>query len=249
MLGKRALATAAATKSSAKTISNCKSLLRKARGVCFDVDSTVVNCEGIDVLAAHLGRGDEVAAWTAKAMGGDVKFEDALAARLDIIKPNREDVEACLKAHPPTDDLTPGIQELVKLLLERGQDVFLVSGGFRQMIAPVAATLGLPPSHVIANNLLFDEETGIFTGFDANEPTSRSGGKPRALQYIIDEKYGGDGGGGLVMVGDGATDAEARPPATAFIGFGGVADRPAVREQADWFVKDFDEIIACLRET
>ena len=48
--------------------------------VCFDVDSTVVTEEGIDILAEHCGAGAEVAAWTAKAMGGSVPFHDALEA-------------------------------------------------------------------------------------------------------------------------------------------------------------------------
>ena len=56
-------------------------------------DSTLISEEGIDVLAAHCGAGEAVAAWTAKAMGGGVKFEDALAARLALIEPSRADVE------------------------------------------------------------------------------------------------------------------------------------------------------------
>ena len=46
----------------------------------------------------------------------------------------------------------------------------------------------------------------------------------------------------MVMVGDGATDAQAKPPAKAFIGFGGVVERQQVKEKADWFVTDFDSM-------
>lgn len=49
-------------------------LWRNAEAVCFDVDSTVVTEEGIDVLADHCGAGEAVAAWTLKAMGGSVPF-------------------------------------------------------------------------------------------------------------------------------------------------------------------------------
>lgn len=52
--------------------------------------------------------------------------------------------------------LNSGIPELVKLLKSRGQEVFLVSGGFRQIIHPLAAELGIPLSHVYANTILFD---------------------------------------------------------------------------------------------
>jgi phosphoserine phosphatase len=46
----------------------------------------------------------------------------------------------------------------------------------------------------------------------------------------------------MVMVGDGATDAQAKPPAKAFIGFGGVVERDAVKQKADWFVSDFADM-------
>ena len=72
---------------------NWKDFWLKADAVCFDVDSTVSNDEGIDLLANICGAGDEVAAWTNKAMSGNTTFEQALAARLDIIKPSRQDLE------------------------------------------------------------------------------------------------------------------------------------------------------------
>lgn len=112
-----------------------KELWRSVGAVCFDVDSTVCEDEGIDVLAEHCGAGAAVKEWTHKyvvsivmmmlllagwtvlmlmpfvcvgnrAMNGNVKFEDALAARLDIIKPSKDDIKNCLKARPP--QLTTG---------------------------------------------------------------------------------------------------------------------------------------------
>ncbi|GFS18427.1 phosphoserine phosphatase [Elysia marginata] len=118
------------------------------------------------------------------------------------------------------------------------KSVFLVSGGFRRIIGPIAEALSIPADHVYANRLLFDED-GSFIGFDLNEPTSESGGKPRALQ-LIKEKYGFSH---MVMIGDGATDMEACPPANAFIGYGGNAVRDAVKKAAAWYVMDFQELI------
>ncbi|XP_052886934.1 phosphoglycerate kinase-like [Gossypium arboreum] len=82
--------------------------------------------------------------------------------------------------------ISPGIEELVKKLKARNTDVYLIFGGFRQMI-----------------NLLFGS-SGEFLGFDANEPTSRSRGKATAVQQIRKVK----GYKALVMIGDGATDLE-----------------------------------------
>jgi phosphoserine phosphatase len=230
-------AEAAVPASTGLDIALAKDALAHADCVCFDVDSTVICDEGIDVLAAHLGKGAEVSAWTSKAMDGNVKFEDALAARLDIIKPSRKNFDECHEIHPPR--LSPGVKELIDALHAAGKDVYLVSGGFRLMIEPVAALVNVPIERIIANTVMFDSE-GLYSTFDATELTSADGGKPKAIA-MLKEKYGY---GKMVMVGDGATDAQAKPPATAFIGYGGVTARAAVLAKADWFVYDFQEMIA-----
>jgi len=218
--------------------------LANADAVCFDVDSTVIQEEGIDVLAASLGKGEEVAAWTAKAMNGGVKFEDALAARLQIIQPSKQDVESCLMNHP--FQLTPGIQDLIQALHERNTHVYLVSGGFRQMIEPIASILDIPKDRIYANTLFFETNNtnNSYAGFDTTEPTSADRGKPKALMKIKQQgNYNV-----MVMVGDGATDAQAKPPANSFIGFGGVAVRDYVQANACWFVRDFQDLIAVVKE-
>eukprot|EP00979_Chaetoceros_neogracilis_P003465 scaffold598_cov207-Chaetoceros_neogracile.AAC.3 len=222
-----------------QNIASAMEALAKADAVCFDVDSTVIQEEGIDVLAASLGKGKEVSAWTLKAMEGDTKFEDALAARLDIIKPSRASILKCLEDHPL--QLSPGVDRLVEVLMENGTDVYLVSGGFRIMIEPVAKTLCISKTNIFANTIFFDEntETGEYTGFCRDEPTSADMGKPKAVQMIKDQH----GYETVVMVGDGATDAQAKPPADAFIGFGGVAVRDAVKQKACWYVYDFEDMI------
>lgn len=214
--------------------------LASADAVCFDVDSTVIREEGVDVLAEFLGKGEKVAEFTAAAMGGSMKFEEALAARLAILEPSRADVENCLREHPPR--LSSGVERLVRLLREEaGVDVWFVSGGFRPMIEPVADAVGVPRDRIYANTILFrDDEHGSYAGFDADEPTSADGGKPRALRAIAEEH----GHKVMVMVGDGATDAQARPPASAFVGYGGVVVREPVKEKACWFVRDFEDMIS-----
>jgi phosphoserine phosphatase len=206
----------------------------------FHKNATKMLYIGQDVLADSLGKGVEVAAWTAKAMGGDVKFEDALSARLEIIKPSRASIEQCLVDHPLV--LSKGVEDLIKALQQRGTHVYLVSGGFRIMIEPVAEILNIPKDRIFANGIFFDED-GKYVGFDADEPTSADGGKPKALRLIEEQgKYKT-----MVMVGDGATDAQAKPPAKAFVGFGGVIVRDVVKEKACWYVMDFDEMISIVK--
>ncbi|MCH93142.1 phosphoserine phosphatase chloroplastic-like, partial [Trifolium medium] len=79
--------------------------------------------------------------------------------------------------------LSPGIEELIQKLKANHKHVYLISGGFRQMINPVASILGIPQENIFANELLFGS-SGQFLGFDENEYTSRSGGKATAVQQI-----------------------------------------------------------------
>lgn len=216
-------------------------LWRNADAVCFDVDSTVCLDEGIDELAEFCGAGKAVAEWTSRAMSGSVPFEEALAARLSLFNPSLSQVQDYLEKRPAR--ISPGIAELVKKLKANGTTVYLVSGGFRQMIKPVASILGIPPENVFANQLLFGSN-GEFVGFDENEPTSRSGGKATAVQRIRKAHNYKE----LVMIGDGATDLEARQPGGAdlFICYAGVQLREAVAAKADWLVFNFEELISSL---
>jgi phosphoserine phosphatase len=176
-----------------------------------------------------------------RAMNGNVSFHDALTTRLNTIQPSKQDVKSFLSAHP--FELTDGIEKLISLLHCQGKIVYLLSGGFRQMIEPVAIKLKIPSYRVYANNLLFqNDEAGSFKGFDPSEPTSRDGGKGAVLQMLI----ANHGYRNVVMVGDGVTDLQAKPPAHLFIGFGGVIVRPVVEEKADLFIKDFNDIIRIL---
>jgi len=222
-------------------VSGAMESLANACAVAFDVDSTVIREEGIDVLADFLGKGEEVSAWTLKAMEGDTKFEDALAARLSILRPSKSDIERCLDLRPL--EITPGIEELIDELNRKGVDVYFVSGGFRIMIEPLARRLCVGRDNVVANTILFDSE-GNYAGFDDSEPTSRDMGKARALT-MLKERHGYET---MVMVGDGATDMQAKPPARSFVGYGGVAVRDAVRDGACWFVTDFEDATRVVRD-
>eukprot|EP00793_Prasinoderma_coloniale_P000659 PRCOL_00003809-RA len=246
----RAAAEGAATAAAAPAPEHVLAALRGADAACFDVDSTVCVDEGIDELAAACGAGEAVAAWTAKAMGGSVGFREALAARLSLIEPTEAQLADFLANNPPR--LSPGIKELVAALQARGTEVFLVSGGFTQMIRPVSDELGVPHDNIFANTILFhgeggsagEEPAGTYAGFDEEAFTSRSGGKAAAVAHIRAAR----GKQTVLMFGDGATDLEARAEggADVFIGYGGVVARDVIREGADWFVTSFDPVLEAL---
>jgi phosphoserine phosphatase len=106
------------------------------------------------------------------------------------------------------------------------------------MINPIADILKIPHTRIYANNVIFDAN-GVYGGFDPSEPTSRDGGKPEVIKKLKND-HGYDP---IVMIGDGATDMQARPPADCFIGFGGVTERKVVKEGADWYIYNFQELL------
>lgn len=216
-------------------------IMRKADAVCFDVDSTVIREEGIDELAKFCKKGKEVMELTAKAMTGTMTFQEAMELRLNIIRPSMGQIRDFIQQSPPT--LSPGIKELVNTLHSRNVPVYLISGGFRSMILPVANKINISPEKVFCNRLMF-YYNGEYAGFDTKQPTSRSGGKSVVINQLK-EKHGYKN---LILIGDGATDLEASPPADGFIGYGGNIIRANVQANSKWFVTDFNEIINVLND-
>lgn len=213
-----------------------KALWRDVDAVCFDVDSTVIQEEAIDEVAKFCGKGLEVQKLTSSAMSGNMDFREALSARLQIIKPSLHQIRDFIKNHP--FNLTPGVKELIGLLQQKNVPVYLISGGFRGLIGPIAIELSIPLQHIYANKLKFFLN-GDYAGFDEKEPTSKNGGKAEVIS-VLKGKYNYTK---LFMIGDGITDLEACPPADAFIGFGGNVVREEVKSRSKWYVESFQELI------
>ncbi|EDW72723.1 uncharacterized protein Dwil_GK17158 [Drosophila willistoni] len=220
-----------------KQVQLAAKIIQQSQIVCFDVDSTVICEEGIDELADYCGKGSEVARVTKEAMGGTMTFQNALQIRLNIIKPSQQQVQDFIRERPST--LTRNVKRFVNQLKADGKQVYLISGGFDCLIAPVANELGIPLTQLYANKMLFDYQ-GAYDSFDINQPTSRSGGKAEAIN-LIRQQHNADAL--ITMIGDGATDLEAVPPADHFIGFGGNVVRPEVYRRAQYYVTDFEQLI------
>lgn len=219
-----------------KQMNFCKQVWRNADAVCFDVDSTVCCDEAIDELAKYVGKSREVSEITKTAMLGGANFREALARRLDIIQPTTKIINQYLASHPPR--LTNHIEELIELLQQLGRDVYLISGGFDVIIQPAADKLNIPYENIYANSIKFYYD-GSYAGFEESRPTSDQDGKSRVIAMLKQTK----GYKNVVMIGDGVTDLEAYPPADAFIGFGGNQVRETVRNNSDWYVYSFKELI------
>ena len=193
------------------------------RTVVFDCDSTLSAIEGIEELARE--HREEVSRLTDLAMSGQVPLEEVYGRRLALIRPSRPEVERIGQLY--IQRLVPAAVETVRNLQAAGVTVQVLSGGLMPPVAAVAAHLGIIRARVAAVDIYFDE-SGAFTGFDRASLLAQAGGKRRWL-----EQWGRELPRPILLVGDGATDLEARPAVDAFAAFTGVVERPEVTRHAD----------------
>lgn len=190
----------------------------------MDVDSTLITQEVVELLAAHAGSRDEVAAITERAMRGDLDFTASLRARVATLAGLPVSVFAEVLEEVV---VTPGAVELLAELDRRGWPVGLVSGGFVEVVGPLATRLGIPRYR--ANAL--EVSGGALTGRVAGEVVDRAV-KARTLR-----EYAAETGVPLertVAIGDGANDLDMLAAAGLGVAFNA---KPVVCEQADAVVR------------
>ncbi len=197
--------------------------------ICFDCDSTLSKIEGIDELGGRVGMLDEMTALTNAAMNGELALEEVYGKRLDLIQPDKSQMDWLAGLY--ISEMVEGVEEVFNTLLQNGKQVHIISGGIRQAILPLAEKLGVAFDHVHAVDVVFNED-GSYKEFDQQSPLAKTGGKAVICKQIQ------QGDLPMAMIGDGKTDLEAKQAGAKVIGFGGVAERTIVMEQADVFVKE-----------
>jgi D-3-phosphoglycerate dehydrogenase len=206
----------------------------------FDFDSTLVDFETLERLADLSlegvadaeARRAEIARLTDATMAGEVPFAEGLARRLALLPLTRDHVGAV--AAEAVARLAPSVARNRAFFRDHADRIAIVSGGFREVIAPVAEALGVAPDRVVANDLLYDAE-GRVTGV-ADSPLLHPSGKALALEAMPRP---------LVMIGDGWTDYEVRQAGVAdrFYAFTEVVRREPVVAAADAEVRSLDEVL------
>ncbi|MGW9403875.1 phosphoserine phosphatase SerB [Arthrobacter sp. NPDC055585] len=186
----------------------------------MDVDSTLIKQEVIELLAAHAGREAEVAAVTEAAMRGELDFAQSLHARVETLAGLPESVIAEVGTRI---ELSDGAEALVKAFLTAGHAVAVVSGGFNQVLAPLASALEL--TYARANELGI--ENGVLTGAVTGEVVDRAV-KARSLrEWATELDIRLDQ---TIAVGDGANDLDMLAAAALGVAFNA---KPAVQAAAD----------------
>ncbi|QIZ36167.1 phosphoserine phosphatase SerB [Saccharopolyspora sp. ASAGF58] len=193
---------------------------RAKRLVVFDVDSTLIQGEVIEMLAARAGCEQEVREVTERAMRGELDFAESLRRRVAVL----EGLPASVLDDVASElELTPGARTTIRTLRRLGFHTGVVSGGFTQIIDQLVDELGLDFSAANELEIVDGKLTGRVVGEIVDRP-----GKAKALRRFA-ELFGVPAAQ-CVAVGDGANDIDMLTAAGLGVAFNA---KPALREVAD----------------
>ncbi|WP_462399377.1 phosphoserine phosphatase SerB [Corynebacterium falsenii] len=193
---------------------------RSKRLICFDVDSTLIQHEVIEMLAAYAGREAEVAAVTERAMRGELDFAESLHERVKALA----GLDASVVEKVARDiQLTPGARTTIRTLKRLGYKAGVVSGGFIQVIEPLARDLDLDFARANTLEIVDGKLTGRVIGPVIDRKAKAESLKEFAWSNGIKLHQ-------TVAVGDGANDIDMLSTAGLGIAFNA---KPALKEVAD----------------
>ncbi len=212
----------------------------------IDFDSTFVRIEALDTLAEialrthpqKVKRLNAIEAITARGMRGAIPFDQSLASRLKLFSATKEDIRTLVRVLK--ENITPSILRNKEFFRTYKDDIYIISGGFKEFIAPVIEPFGIDPSHILANEFLFDEK-GKITGFNRTNVLSKERGKVKQVSML---KLNGT----IYVIGDGYTDFQIKNEgsAHAFFAFCENVQRESVSKQADYVLPNLDEFLYLL---
>lgn len=213
----------------------------------IDFDSTLVQTEGLEELArVVLNRHpkkkeilEKIKKITKKGMEGKIPFNKSLDLRLKLIPIDRLAIQKTVSRLEKK--ISPSFLRNKKFFKTFNPYTYIISGGFKEFILPIAKKFGISESHILANDFIFDLN-GKVTGIDTKNPLSQKGGKAKAVKNLNLE-------GDLYILGDGYTDYQIKKylPEAKFIAFTETVFRENVAKKADYVFSTFDDFLFLLK--
>jgi phosphoserine phosphatase len=195
------------------------------RLVQLDVDSTFIQQEAIELLAAKAGVLDEVARVTQAAMRGELDFSESLIARVALLKGLSEDSITQVQSEIT---LTDGAVELVELLHSKGHCISLVSGGFTNVLQPLVDQLKIDFYRANTLEIVNGRLTGKVVGSIVDRAAKAQALREFAQACSVELSN-------TVAIGDGANDLEMMALAGISIAFNA---KPIVQAAADYSITE-----------
>ena len=211
--------------------------------IFIDFDSTFIQTETldemVDVIYSNVHEkkiiGEKIHNITTLTMNGDIPFGQALDERLALLKIDSKvihDVVSILQ-----QKITPSFARNKDFFRKYHDNIFIVSGGFRECIIPIVTDFWIDASHVLANDFIFDND-GNAKGVDKKNPLSREGGKVDAVGAL-------GLSGTKISIGDGYNDYKLKEAHAVdiFCAFVENIRREWVVKMADKTLENFDEFV------
>lgn len=209
----------------------------------IDFDSTFIQFEALDELAAialqdksgHEERLEKIQQYTQLAMEGKLSFPESLQRRIELLEADQSDINQLVKIL--RRNISTSIQRNEAFFEEFADQIYIISGGFKEYIAPIVGDYHIAPDHIFANTFTFDEH-GRINGFDHSNYLAQENGKVKQLKNLRLE-------GDVYVIGDGYTDFQIRESglASGFYAFTENVERASLLEKADHVTPSFDEFL------
>ncbi|MBT3299215.1 MAG: HAD-IB family phosphatase [Candidatus Marinimicrobia bacterium] len=176
------------------------------KSIIFDFDSTIIKTESLDKLAQSaladhpnqktiLGK---IQAITVAGMNGEIPFDESLPQRIKLFSANQALIQKIGTAL--IKDISDSFHQNRQWIKTNAEWIYVVSGGFREILLPACIDLGFKENHIFGNELFYDTN-GQITGINKKNPLSQVHGKALLLASLSLPKP-------IAVIGDGMTDFE-----------------------------------------
>jgi HAD superfamily phosphoserine phosphatase-like hydrolase len=211
--------------------------------IVLDFDSTIIQAESLDVLAAVCKMSDSVQeefkSITNAGMVGDISIEESLSLRVKLLNASQLDLNEL--TNRLISFISPSIKSLTEWSAIFPKNCYVVSGGFLEYIVPVCKQIGFLESNIIANQFVLKDDKII--DYNKNLLIAQNLGKVKAINELNLSRP-------IYMIGDGYTDLETKLESSVdfFIAYTETVYRESIVKKADAECGDFYVVMKWIRD-